>query len=107
MKCIEGCEGGNNNNCTRDEGCARVEAMVWHIKDSREKPPHTTTLPEVVKVAGITPDQWRADYRNEKKPSFKRAVEVELGGSIVYQQQGKVVENAVGVRRLTYIQQDS
>ena len=102
MECIEGCGKGV---CRKDGACPRVQAMADFIVAAHQGPPYTTTLPEVIGVGGITPDQWRTGYTIEESPCFKRAVERVLGGQIVYEQ-GGVGKNAVGVRRLTYLRRN-
>ena len=106
MECLKDCGSGRKNNCKRDTDCFRVAAIVESIITALENPPYTATLPDVVVAGGITLDQWRAGYRNEKVDCFKRSVEAKLGGEIVYQQGRVVGKKAVGVRRLAFLPRD-
>lgn len=103
MECIKGCGKGE---CTKDIGCPRVEAMAKFIVVAHERPPYTTKLPEVVSVGKITAEQWRDGYSKKTTPCFKRAVEEVLCAEIVYETSGIMGENAVGVRRLTFLPQN-
>lgn len=99
MECIDRCD---KSQCSKDIVCPRVQAMARFIADAREKLPYTTTLPEVVAVGKITPEQWRDGYRDQTIPCFKRTVEEMLGGEIVYESSRVLGVSAVGVRRLTF-----
>lgn len=71
MECLSGCGHGGNGQCTRDQGCARVDAMATCILENIP-----TTLADVAHAGGITPKQW---------PGFKSFVENKLNVNIGYE----------------------